>query len=68
MVATLAFGAVPAHAVMDGAGHDFFPVAAIFTASATITYANANRGQRPIIVDELLVFRISFKLCQDWQE
>mgnify|MGYP001559171657 CR=1 FL=1 len=41
LVATLAFGAVPAHAVMDGAGHDFFPVAAIFTASATITYTDA---------------------------
>ncbi len=34
----------PAHAVMDGAGHDFFPVAAIFTASATITYTNAENA------------------------
>ncbi|MEK7722105.1 MAG: hypothetical protein AAB359_06915, partial [Elusimicrobiota bacterium] len=32
----LCLGVMPAGAIMDGAGHDFFPVTAIFTSSASI--------------------------------
>ncbi|MEK7722485.1 MAG: hypothetical protein AAB359_08860, partial [Elusimicrobiota bacterium] len=32
----LCVSVMPARAIMDGAGHDFFPVTAIFTSSASV--------------------------------